>query len=741
MNTASRAPSPTFHRRAIMDLFHTLYNGDGAMDALASSSSSSLSSSSASQERQTWAYPPAANGLWDDDQDGPVAAESGSGDDGESEGASDSASDDSASDADDDEDEGEYGLEYDYTYDGAPPPVDAGGLGNDDSVASFMTGQEAQRRSRRTSSVSSSFPAAALQGVRRRGGGPLESAAPSNRGSGGKSTRKSRRKAKGPAVDEATRRRRRIERVVQAYYDPNAGTSVGLSLSSARMKLIWRAVFENPLVRAQGAHEIASHFALAAGTAVPARYWSELVDVCESESYDGMRLVHVSHVLHVSLLPGLVPSSQGSPYHNGHAAAAAGAHTQHSPQTPYNTLWSAGPSTPYWHASQMPADDEQGGSMSRTRRSASVSSVSFFLRSSHIPPTSATSSASTEPPPPQQQQASPASRTSLASPSQWPIGLVLASLRPSAVLASATSFHIKVQSSIIFNEVGMVVAHEDTYGVRELLESWLPIAREAYRVQRRVLGAAISYVGSALASSAEASQVIQQQRQEERRPPPPSLFSTASWLVSRVSPFSSAPAAEPPRKKTTRARRRRSITAAADAPAPPQPAQPTRGLVSSIFSAVYTRAARFAGLSSPAAGVVVAPSPSPKSAPVTASNLDAQAQQQRRFQQYHHAVARHHRNASPSPSPAPAPASTTPAPDPALDSLSNSLGLKLDDDEQRVQQRKYHHHHRRHSTQQQQQQQQQAYRPQPPAATKDDDERHPPPHTLLTHDSDEGSAD
>ncbi|KAF7967992.1 hypothetical protein HWV62_32405 [Athelia sp. TMB] len=75
------------------------------------------------------------------------------------------------------------------------------------------------------------------------------------------------------------------------------------------------------------------------------RVWSEIGDVCESESFDGHRRAVVSHTLHILLLPGLhaAPAHAASPTPSGTALSVA-----HSPAASFLSLPSSPPS-PHAH--------------------------------------------------------------------------------------------------------------------------------------------------------------------------------------------------------------------------------------------------------------------------------------------------------------------------------------------------------------------------------------------------------
>ncbi|GJN91776.1 hypothetical protein Rhopal_004799-T1 [Rhodotorula paludigena] len=203
------------------------------------------------------------------------------------------------------------------------------------------------------------------------------------------------------------------------------------------------ATFENPLTLARGRDAISDMFALLA--LVPGTMYSELGDMTESRSsYDGNRLLVFTHTLHIALLPFL--DSESAP------AAPGGS--------------GAGP-----HA---------------LRRS-----VSFFsLPSTPYPQTPSTTAANYDPETPSSEGPGIFSKThpAFAARDQWPSTSLLSLLSPRALASSLTTLHLKLHTRLLFNEEGRIIAHEDLWGLKELVEGVFPIVGHLYAVNRQGLG-------------------------------------------------------------------------------------------------------------------------------------------------------------------------------------------------------------------------------------------------------------
>ncbi|BGO93031.1 hypothetical protein NBRC10512_004252 [Rhodotorula toruloides] len=208
------------------------------------------------------------------------------------------------------------------------------------------------------------------------------------------------------------------------------------------------AIFENPLTLARGKEAIADMFALLA--LVPGTMWSEMGDLTESRSaYDGNRLMVFTHTLHISLLPSL--DSENAPHIGGGGGGAATA-------------------TP---------------SMRR--------SYSFFsLPSTPYPQTPSSSYPSCPPETPANETAHPGifSKThpAFSARDRWPSTSLLSALNPRTIASALTTLHLKLHTRLLFNEEGRIIAHEDLWGLKELVEGVFPIVGHLYAVNRQGIG-------------------------------------------------------------------------------------------------------------------------------------------------------------------------------------------------------------------------------------------------------------
>ena len=66
-------------------------------------------------------------------------------------------------------------------------------------------------------------------------------------------------------------------------------------------------------------------------------------------------------------------------------------------------------------------------------------------------------------------------------------------LHPRKALKSLCSIQLRLMSRLEFNDAGMVVRHEDTWGMREALEGIIPFASVIYPIHRRVVGTLVSF--------------------------------------------------------------------------------------------------------------------------------------------------------------------------------------------------------------------------------------------------------
>ncbi|SGY34882.1 BQ5605_C002g01695 [Microbotryum silenes-dioicae] len=205
------------------------------------------------------------------------------------------------------------------------------------------------------------------------------------------------------------------------------------------------AVFENPLTLATGHSAIAEMFSLL--HVVPGLMVSEMGDIAESHGYDGNRLVVMEHVLHVQFLPFLDPNHA----YLVHSPSSATLQRSHS----FFSL----PTTP--HPQSTP--DSAGSIFSKTR-SAGDGNVS-------------------------------------------PIGQILSSLSPRNLAVTLTTLHLRLHTRLLFNEHGKIIRHEDTWGIKEMVEGIFPIVGHVYELQRRGLGALAGVAARTLAGLSRAPQV------------------------------------------------------------------------------------------------------------------------------------------------------------------------------------------------------------------------------------------
>ena len=197
---------------------------------------------------------------------------------------------------------------------------------------------------------------------------------------------------------------------------------------------------------ASGRGRIAEHFCLMG--LVPGEVWDELGEVSESEDYrtlriqarlsmrrsmlklywgfaDGNQSLLFSHTVTFSLLPSVT-------------GATSAAHRSRS----YASFTSF-PSTPFF---------------GRTPHESPI------LAPTNLPPGAST-------------------------PREWPIRTALSYIHPRVILAALTTVHIRILTTLKFNEVGRIVHHEDTWGIKEVVEGVLPILSPLYFLERRGFGA------------------------------------------------------------------------------------------------------------------------------------------------------------------------------------------------------------------------------------------------------------
>ncbi|KAN0060434.1 hypothetical protein ACQY0O_007764 [Thecaphora frezii] len=313
-------------------------------------------------------------------------------------------------------------------------------------------------------------------------------------------------------------------------------------------EMVWRyyergAVFESPLLSAHGRDQIANQFMLA--FALPGiEVRSELRDViCSDFEFDGTRAGIIDHTITVTFLPSLFGSSE--PAHPNSAAsdvdrtprgyAGASAHPPFSavPVTPHPFAdygsHSAHPLRPAGTASQShphsPTTPFSQGSMWASSRphtpgyptSSSVRPLSGVLplATTHTPPSVNDEDCAVQP-----SSAVPGAShyfdASAADGEAWPRpsipadalqphwsadgfgrrsfhGLLWRLIHPRAALKSLCSIQLRIMSRLEFNDAGLIVRHEDTWGLRETIEGIIPFASLLYAIERRVIGLLVSW--------------------------------------------------------------------------------------------------------------------------------------------------------------------------------------------------------------------------------------------------------
>lgn len=302
------------------------------------------------------------------------------------------------------------------------------------------------------------------------------------------------------------------------------------------------AVFESPLLSAHGRNQIANQFIMA--FALPGMdVQSELRDViCSDFEFDGTRAGIIDHTITVTFLPALFGSSTPKPTPDPGASdvnrtprasypysasasaypmtphpfidyAANSAYSRvashpHSPTTPFSisSIWGGSrPHTP-GHAPNAPSgirplsahatntppgvngdDPEAAGASAHPFGSlANGSSAHHYIDAELVQ---------------QQLAARPGIPADALTPHWTSEGLGRATLRtllwslfhPRAVLRHLCSIQLRVMSRLEFNDAGLIVRHEDTWGLRETIEGVIPFASLIYSIERRLVGFLVSW--------------------------------------------------------------------------------------------------------------------------------------------------------------------------------------------------------------------------------------------------------
>ncbi|KAK4054814.1 hypothetical protein OIV83_000738 [Microbotryomycetes sp. JL201] len=209
------------------------------------------------------------------------------------------------------------------------------------------------------------------------------------------------------------------------------------------------ATFENPLTLAKGRQSICEMFALLA--LVPGAMHSELGDVAEAHGYDGVFMAVMQHTLHIAFMPFLDPDA-----HLHYSSPHSSMHRSFS----FFSL----PATPYAQNSP-PAT---GGIFSKTRP---------------------------------------------AGVSRYPLSRFLGKLSPRNIASTLTTVHLKLHTKLVFNEQGKVIEHEDTWGLKEIVEGVFPILGTVYALQRQ----GMAYLGGMASRSLLGAGQAQQKDEQERK--------------------------------------------------------------------------------------------------------------------------------------------------------------------------------------------------------------------------------
>ncbi|BGP53097.1 hypothetical protein JCM8202v2_000656 [Rhodotorula sphaerocarpa] len=239
------------------------------------------------------------------------------------------------------------------------------------------------------------------------------------------------------------RDRTEIDRVVREHYDTGAA-------------------FENPLTLARGKSAIADMFALLAF--VPGSMWSEMGEVTHSHSsFDGSRLVVFSHTLHLSLLSFLerenAPPCGAGAGAGGHAGGGGGGGgcTPATPSRRRSYSFFSLPGTPFPVTPSAQYGDD--GKSEAGEYSPGIFSKTY---------------------------------AAVTTRDRWPAASLLSALSPRSIASSLSTLHLKVHTRLLFNEEGRIILHEDTWGLKEIVEGVFPLGAHLYAVNRQALGWAAS---------------------------------------------------------------------------------------------------------------------------------------------------------------------------------------------------------------------------------------------------------
>ncbi|TKY86995.1 hypothetical protein EX895_003672 [Sporisorium graminicola] len=310
------------------------------------------------------------------------------------------------------------------------------------------------------------------------------------------------------------------------------------------------AVFESPLLSAHGRTQIANQFMMA--FALPGMdVQSELRDViCSDFEFDGTRAGIIDHTITVTLFPSIFGSSASKPTPDPNASdvnrtprASYPMSASAYPMTPHpfmdygaNSAYSRVASHPHSPTTPFSISSIWGGSRPHTP------GLTPSAGASGIRPLSGTSAFPTNTPPSVNGEDFDASASTSATPTSnaflssltngsnthhyvdaetvqqqldtrppipadaltphWTsegLGrqtfrtLLWSLFHPRAVLKSLCSIQLRVMSRLEFNDAGLIVRHEDTWGLRETIEGVIPFASLVYSIERRLVGFLVSW--------------------------------------------------------------------------------------------------------------------------------------------------------------------------------------------------------------------------------------------------------
>lgn len=84
------------------------------------------------------------------------------------------------------------------------------------------------------------------------------------------------------------------------------------------------------------------------------------------------------------------------------------------------------------------------------------------------------------------------------SPATWPVAYILNALRPKSIASALTTVHLKIHTKLIYNEQNKIISHEDTWGLKETIEGFLPLMGFLYALNRYGFGLAASWFSRTL---------------------------------------------------------------------------------------------------------------------------------------------------------------------------------------------------------------------------------------------------